>query len=394
MTRTISLRTVIITATLVAFLALPFLASANNQCAFSRSLSVGDTGEDVRCLQVFLNGAGFEIAQTGVGSAGSETTQFGSLTEAAVLKWQEAKSVPGANGVFGPGSQAAYLIAVVTALEAQQVAQAPATDTTPATPTPVVAGVSTSVASETKAARSALEAAVAMVRDAEEQVADEDDVDERAELEADLRDVREDLYEALLAYLNGDYGEALDLATDILDDATDVLEDAGGESERTKAKDLIEDVEDLLVDLQELFDEAEDNDAQVGDAEDLIDDAKDLLRDANNAFDDGIYRQARSDALDAEELLEAAQDEIEVFSKRDVERALEKMWDEYRDADDEVDDADDDNNRGADDARDLLDDAKDRLQDTDDAFEDEDYAEVMELVEEAEKLIEEALDEL
>ena len=391
MTRAISFRTVIITATLVAFLALPFLASANNQCAFSRSLSVGDTGEDVRCLQVFLNGAGFEIAQTGAGSVGSETTQFGSLTEAAVLRWQEAKSVPGANGVFGPGSQAAYLIAVVTALEVQQVAQAPATATTP---TPVVAGVSTSVASETKAARSALEAAVAMVRDAEEQVADEDDVDERAELEADLRDVREDLYEALLAYFDGDYDEALDLATDILDDATDVLEDAGGESERTKAEDLIEDVEDLLDDVQELFDEAQDDDAQVGDAEDLIDDAKDLLRDANNAFDDGIYRQARSDALDAEELLEAAQDEIEVFSKRDVERALEKMWDEYRDADDEVDDADDDNNRGADDARDLLDDAKDRLQDADDAFEDEDYAEVMELVEEAEELIEEALDEL
>jgi peptidoglycan hydrolase-like protein with peptidoglycan-binding domain/cellobiose-specific phosphotransferase system component IIA len=388
MTRTISLRTVIITATLVAFVALPFLASANNQCAFSRTLSVGDTGEEVRCLQVFLNGAGFVIAQTGAGSVGSETTQFGSMTEAAVLKWQEAKLVPGANGVFGPGSQAAYLIAVVTALEAQQVAQAPAKATTP---TPVVAGVSTSVASETKAA---LVAAVAMVRDAEEQVIDEDDVDERAELEADLRDVREDLYEALLAYLNGDYDEGLNLATDILDDATDVLEGAGGESERTKAEDLMEDVEDLLDDVQELFDEAEDNDARVGDAEDLIGDAKDLLRDANNAFDNGIYRQARSDALDAEELLEAAQDEIEVFSKRDVERALEKMWDEYRDADDEVDDADDDNNRGADDARDLLDDAKYRLQDADDAFEDEDYAEVMELVEEAEELIEEALDEL
>lgn len=84
-------------------------------CAFTRSLTMGVKGDDVMCLQKYLNAAGFPVAATGVGSAGSETTYFGTLTKNAVAKWQAANSVSPAVGYFGTLSQAKYkTVAAVT----------------------------------------------------------------------------------------------------------------------------------------------------------------------------------------------------------------------------------------------------------------------------------------
>ena len=56
---------------------------------FIRDLELGDTGEDVRNLQVFLNSSvETRIAQSGVGSPGEETDYFGQLTLYAVIAYQ------------------------------------------------------------------------------------------------------------------------------------------------------------------------------------------------------------------------------------------------------------------------------------------------------------------
>src|SRR3989344_2975854 len=77
-------------------------------CTFTRDLYVGVSGDDVKCLQQYLNTLGLKVANSGPGSTGNETTYFGQLTRAAVSKWQATNGVSPTAGYFGTRSPAKY----------------------------------------------------------------------------------------------------------------------------------------------------------------------------------------------------------------------------------------------------------------------------------------------
>lgn len=71
--------------------AAPSTTAAGCETEFNSDLSMGDSGSEVMQLQVFLNEQvdGLEVASSGAGSPGNETEHFGSLTQAAVIDFQE-----------------------------------------------------------------------------------------------------------------------------------------------------------------------------------------------------------------------------------------------------------------------------------------------------------------
>ncbi|MDD5164996.1 MAG: peptidoglycan-binding protein [Candidatus Pacebacteria bacterium] len=64
----------------------PFVNAGKFQ--FTRTLSAGSLGLDVKALQEFLNANKYYIATSGLGTPGNETTYFGPATEVALKKFQ------------------------------------------------------------------------------------------------------------------------------------------------------------------------------------------------------------------------------------------------------------------------------------------------------------------
>lgn len=96
----------------VAPTSIPAVMPATNPqsaVSFSRSLTVGSTGNDVRVLQKYLNAKGYTLALTGPGSLGNETETFGALTRAALVRFQKEHGIVPAVGFFGPITRAFIL---------------------------------------------------------------------------------------------------------------------------------------------------------------------------------------------------------------------------------------------------------------------------------------------
>lgn len=95
---------------------------------FTTNLTVGSTGSDVKCLQALLNqSADTQVASSGAGSPGNETTYFGSLTQAAVANYQAKHGITPTAGYFGPLTRSSMNSMLVGTT----------TPTTPTTPTTV-----------------------------------------------------------------------------------------------------------------------------------------------------------------------------------------------------------------------------------------------------------------
>jgi hypothetical protein len=77
-------------------------SATSTSYVFTRNLSLGSIGLDVKELQKFLNQNGFTVSTTGAGSPGSETTLFGPATRRALIRYQQAKKITPAVGFFGP----------------------------------------------------------------------------------------------------------------------------------------------------------------------------------------------------------------------------------------------------------------------------------------------------
>jgi len=74
---------------------------------FTRDLTLGSKGDDVRMLQIMLNkSSDTQVANFAAGSPGNESSYFGALTKASVIKFQKKNGITPAVGYFGPKTRA------------------------------------------------------------------------------------------------------------------------------------------------------------------------------------------------------------------------------------------------------------------------------------------------
>ncbi len=391
--KSIKLFGILIVVCLLAFGTLGGIASAETSCNFTRTLSIDDEGEDVRCLQKYLNNLGFKISNEGPGSTGKETSTFKNLTKTALAKWQTANGISPATGNFGPASRQAYdrLMALAEAARTQ----APQT-TSIVNPDPVVvvAPVVKSVAMEN--AKTAILKAMEAIENAEDEIdGSSESANKIEDAKEGLEDARVDFLKTIKAYLSEQYERASTIAKTVFEEAEEAYKDAGGETDEDEIDDLINTVEDEIDAVKVKIKTADKAGKDVDESENLIDEAENLIDKADTKLDEGDTEEAEDLAKDARNKAEDAEDAIGEKSNdlENAEDAIADAKDAIKKAKAEIREAQDDD-KNTNDAEDLLDDAENLYDKAREEFDDEDYDNAKDLAEDAEKKAEDAIDEL
>ncbi len=337
--------------------------TATAKCTFTRDLELGVTGDDVKCLQKFLNTHGFVIAASGVGSVGHETGEYKTLTEAAVIKWQKANKLTPAIGYFGAQSRLffknggaslatsagtpavsapliqvpassgttdpdAALAAQVAALKAQlEAAAAGKPYTVPATPvatlpavTPAAttdATVVTPVTSTTSASDVSIRKSMLTVLDL---IAKADKAVKKGAKGSSLTTATEtlgtaknDMFTAVRAYLTGDLVATTDSLAKVKKGANAAYTTISSATDKTRASKAIANTQDNYDSAKDDIATASDDGKIVTLSKKLLKQAASLMDDAQAAYDDEKY----SDALDlSDEADSAVSDAVAKIGKK------------------------------------------------------------------------------
>lgn len=150
-----------------ATVAQPSTPAVSVSSVFTKGFTKGQSSPDIKRLQVILNSdPDTKIASSGVGSPGSETEMYGSLTEKAVQKFQEkygiAKKGDSGYGYLGPKTRAKLNEVGATTSATPAVPAAPqSSSATPAVP---------ATSAQTDALQAQINAALEQVRVLQEQL--------------------------------------------------------------------------------------------------------------------------------------------------------------------------------------------------------------------------------
>ncbi len=307
------------TAALVvtSFFIVPVSVDAKEKCNFNGYLEIGSTGEEVRCLQKFLNSSGFTISNEGVGSPGKETDTFREKTKEALVKWQIAKNILPATGYFGPLSRSTYEAEFAASSGSGATTQPPVVVPSNVTMIPInpvpTASVSTNVSTNESSKDKKLKKLIKEVRDAIKSAKRDidnakDDGKDIAQPEKMITRAEDKFLDAVYAYFDAEYDKSEELINKSKDYVKDSIKDISGSNE--DALDAINDAKDAMSDARKAINKAEDNDDDTDDSRNLYDKAKNKYDDAREEYDDENYDKAEKLAKEAENLFEDAVDAL------------------------------------------------------------------------------------
>ncbi|MES2223564.1 MAG: peptidoglycan-binding domain-containing protein [Patescibacteria group bacterium] len=350
-------------------------------CGFTRDLSLNAEGEDVRCLQKFLNGSGYIISSTGAGSPGKETDTLKSLTVATIKKWQKDNGLA-STGYFGPLSRQKYNIIVAGPSSSSQTLATPVVTTT------------TSSGSSSDA-KSALTRAIKQLQDSEDEVVDSGhggvNVDQSNK---DLVSAREEILKAMKSYISGDYSKAKSYADNSFSDAVNAFKAAGGKTKGDSVDNRINEVDHGLDDIEDKINNADDGGKDVSEAKSLLKSARTILQNAKDELDALNYDDANNLAQEAEDKGSDAEDAINNNGdETDALNAINKAKSAMSAARSDISLADK-KNRDTSDAKGLFNDATEFFNNARIKYDDEDYADAESLARKAERKAEDASDAL